>query len=99
MSLAAKYPLRSTTAHKACDEDGEVASNNESVGSNIRERVQDEILQQDFLDSFIDDPPSTSKHSSVERSSGFSETVQREDTTCLQEFSGDENGDLLGNES
>ncbi|KAI8524244.1 hypothetical protein RHMOL_Rhmol13G0135300 [Rhododendron molle] len=99
MSLAAKYPLGSTTAHKACDEDGEVAYNNESVGSNIRERVQDEILQQDFLDSFIDDPPSTSKHSSVERSSGFSETVQREDTTCLQEFSGDEKGDLLGNES
>ncbi|KAH7843286.1 hypothetical protein Vadar_014774 [Vaccinium darrowii] len=62
MSLTAKYPLRSATEHKACDEDGGIAYSQESVASNIRERIQDEILQQDFLDSLIDDPLTSQKH-------------------------------------
>lgn len=99
MSLAAKYPLRSATEQKTCDEDGGIAYSQESVASNKRERIQDEILQQDFLDSLIDDPPSTNKHSIIESFRGFSEIVQTEYTTCLREFSTNENGDLLGNES
>ncbi|GMP88620.1 hypothetical protein CsSME_00040538 [Camellia sinensis var. sinensis] len=35
MSLTAKYPLRPTTNHKACDEDEEIACSQESVGSSI----------------------------------------------------------------
>ena len=43
MSLASKFPLRSKTDIKACDDDEEIAYDHESVRSNVKAIVQDEV--------------------------------------------------------
>ncbi|GFS45802.1 demeter-like 1 [Actinidia rufa] len=43
MSLASKFPLRSAGDFKACDNNGKIAYDHESVGSNVKAIVQDEV--------------------------------------------------------
>ncbi|PSS32871.1 DEMETER-like protein [Actinidia chinensis var. chinensis] len=43
MSLSSKFPLRSAADFKSCDNDGKIAYDHESVGSNVKTIVQDEV--------------------------------------------------------
>ncbi|GFY84537.1 demeter-like 1 [Actinidia rufa] len=43
MSLSSKFPLRSAADFKSCNNDGKIAYDHESVGSNVKTIVQDEV--------------------------------------------------------